>query len=101
MKKTLYILALVLFMSTAGLASEPETIDTFRCGSGIVQLGAQSFEVAEKCGGPISKEDVGQTGDTLRLKIEKWVYKSDGGDMRILYFKAGNLERIETYKPSN
>ncbi len=101
MKQLLYILAAVFLLGTIVHAEENSQIETFRCGSSIINKGTQTFEVAEKCGDPLSKEDVGFTDGALRLKIEKWVYESDGGDMRILYFKAGNLARIETYKPSN
>ena len=101
MKQLFYILAAVFLLATVVHASETDVITSFRCGSAIVNMGTQSFEVAEKCGDPLSKEDVGFTDGALRLKIEKWVYESDGGEMRILYFKAGKLERIEAYKPSN
>jgi len=101
MKKLLYILAAVFLFTTLVHASDTDVISSFRCSSAIVNLGTQDFEVAEKCGDPLSKEDVGYTDGALRLKIEKWVYESDGGEMRLLYFKAGKLERIEAYKPSN
>jgi hypothetical protein len=101
MKKLFYILGVLLLLAPVVHADETTLVDTFRCGSSIVNKGTQDFEVADKCGDPLSKEAVGYTDGALRLKIDKWVYETDSGDMRILYFKAGKLERIETYKPSN
>lgn len=102
MKRFLYVLMTVAFVvsATGAMAASTQLVDSYRCGSKLFNKGAHDFEVAKSCGEPNSKDVVGYTDhDGMRLKIEKWVYGPTGGKMYVLYFKAGILERIESYRP--
>ncbi len=97
-KLLLYCLAAFFLLSAPVNAGENVK---WRCGAKIIQLGMHDFEVLENCGEPNSKEEVGSTGDRrLNLVIEKWVYGPvTGGYMYILYFKAGILSKLDSYRP--
>ena len=72
---------------------------SFRCGSTIIKNGMLDLEVKKNCGEPQSKEGVGRTSGTRELNIERWVYGPVNGYMYVLYFSAGTLEKIESYRP--
>lgn len=100
MKKFFYILTAVFFLSLATNAmAETQFIDSYKCSTKIFKKGSHDFEVEKNCGAPVSKDLVGYTDGKVRLKIEKWVYGPRDGKMFVLYFKAGILEKIESYKP--
>lgn len=101
MKRFLPIFLIIAFLMSATCAfASPEVVDSYRCSTKIFKKGDHDFEVSKNCGEPVSKEVVGYTDrDGLKLKIEKWVYGPSSGKMYILYFQAGILERIESYRP--
>lgn len=101
MKRFLYILLSVAFLFTATCAfASSQAIDSYRCSTKLFKKGDHDFDVAKSCGEPVSKEVVGYTDHAgMKLKIEKWVYGPENGKMYVLYFKAGILERIESYRP--
>lgn len=101
MKKFLPILMIVAFLSVPITAfAKNQVIDSYRCSTKIFKKGDHDFEVEKNCGAPVSKDVVGYTDRAgMKLKIEKWVYGPNNGKMYILYFQAGILERIESYRP--
>ncbi|BCS97061.1 hypothetical protein DSLASN_26930 [Desulfoluna limicola] len=95
--KGLSLAIITIFLLVTAATSFAET--SFRCGSNIVKKGMLDFEVLKNCGEPQSKEVVGKTTGKMELNIERWVYGPVSGYMYILYFKAGKLERVESYRP--
>ena len=93
-----FILALLML----SLSPESYASSTFRCNSKLVSLGADSYEVRDKCGAPISREDQGvkrvtnQYGHTHELYIEEWVYGPKGGMYHFLRFEGGYLTKISS-----
>ena len=95
--KCLSFAIIAIFLLVWASTSSAET--TFRCGATIVEKSMLDIEVRENCGEPKSRDIVGKTSGSLELTIERWVYGPLDGYMYILYFKAGILEKIETYRP--
>ncbi len=98
MKKIFLFCFAAVFLTSVSVSAKD--LERWRCGSKIIELGAESFKVIENCGEPNSKENVGTSGRKHQVDIEKWVYGPIGGYMYILYFKAGNLSKIESVKES-
>ena len=101
MKRILPIFVVFAFLACAtGSFAANQVIDSYRCSTKLFKKGDQDFEVEKSCGAPVSRDLVGYTdANGMKLKIEKWVYGPTNGKMYILYFKAGILERIESYRP--
>lgn len=95
--KGLSFAIIAIFLLVFAGTSVAET--SFRCGSTIIKKGMLDLEVKKNCGEPQSKEIVGKTSGKLELKIERWVYGPVNAYMYVLYFKAGTLERVESYRP--
>lgn len=95
--KGLSLAIITMFLLVTVATSMAET--SFRCGSNIIKKGMLDLEVQKNCGEPQSKEVVGKTTGKTELLIERWVYGPISGYMYILYFKAGKLERVESYRP--
>ena len=94
MKKRIAICFLAIFVFSFISSAQAQ----FRCYNLFVKEGLHTEQVLEHCGEPVSREVVGTTGGALELVIEKWTYGPDAGMMYILYFKAGILERIDSYR---
>lgn len=94
MKKQITICFLVVFVS--GFISTAQA--QFRCGNLFVKEGVHTEQVLEHCGEPVTREIVGKTAGALELIIEKWTYGPIAGMMYVLYFKAGVLERVDSYR---
>ena len=95
--KGLSFAIIAIFLLVSASTSIAET--TFRCGSTIIKNGMLDLEVKKNCGEPQSKEVVGKTSGKLELNIERWVYGPISAYMYVLYFKAGRLEKVESYRP--
>jgi hypothetical protein len=105
MKTALLVAALVL---SAGFASAARA-DTLRCGSKLIQVGANQGYVTEHCGAPDSKETFTepvyvrridgttyQSGETSR---DVWRYKRRPGKFpAVLTFEMGVLKKLEFEK---
>ena len=87
------ILCLLLTVNTA--FAEKQLI----CGGTFIAPGMHYTKVLRLCGEPVSKEVVGYTasidGSPL-LKIEEWVYGSEGGYYFYLRFIANRLRSIRS-----
>jgi hypothetical protein len=70
----------------------------YRCGNHLVQEGAKTFEVRQKCGDPVSEETVGYTlkGDRRELEIKEWIYGPKHGVYYYLTFHGTELVDIES-----
>lgn len=91
-----FALIAVFLLATAA----PAVAETsFRCGSNIIKKGMLDIDILKSCGEPASREVVGKTTGKMELNIERWVYGPVSGYMYILYFKAGKLQKIESYRP--
>lgn len=91
--KSLSLLAGALLLG-AGFAQA----DSMRCGSALVDLGDRAWEVEQKCGPPVHRDEVGYTVgeyDRREYRIEEWVYGPNNGATYILTFEANRLTRIE------
>jgi hypothetical protein len=85
---------LLLLLPLHGFAS-----DSMRCGTNLISNGDRAFEVLERCGEPLQREQIGYTlggYDRRELKIEEWVYRNSGGFIFILTFEGSRLIRIES-----
>jgi len=97
MLRSVILALLVLSISAPSLASS-----TFRCNSKLVSVGADSYEVRNKCGEPASADDLGfkrvtnQYGHTHELHITEWVYGPKGGMYYFLRFEGGYLVKISS-----
>jgi hypothetical protein len=105
MKTRLLVSTLLL---TLGFASAAHA-DTLRCGSKLIQVGANQGYVTEHCGVPESKETFSepvyvrridgttyQSGETSR---DVWRYKRGHGKFpAVLTFEMGVLKKIEFEK---
>lgn len=88
-----------LFMAIAFMSITPaafgagtgELESEFRCGTDLVELRDESFEVLRKCGPPQSKEAISGSGESV---WEKWIYGTSSGDYHVLTFMDGVLIRI-------
>ncbi|HCP54353.1 MULTISPECIES: DUF2845 domain-containing protein [Pseudomonas] len=93
MVKSLSVVPLgLLLLCTAARA------DTMRCGSQLVSEGDRAFEVEEKCGRPIYRDQIGYTlgpSERREMLIEEWVYGPTNGVHSILTFEGNRLTRIE------
>ncbi len=80
--------------------------EVFKCGNELVSVGDSKLKVAQMCGDPDSKEQVGtsiqpaqnlEVPEVDKLKMEQWQYNRGYGDyVYILTFEAGVLKRIDT-----
>jgi hypothetical protein len=73
--------------------------DSMRCGTNLVSTGDRAFEVLQRCGEPLQREQIGYTlgeSDRRELRIEEWIYRNTGGFLFILTFEGSRLTRIES-----
>lgn len=87
----------ILFFALAGIASLAHA-DSMRCGSQLVSLDDRRFEVLQKCGEPVFRDQVGYSlgpNERREYQIEEWVYGPDNGMLSILTFEGTRLRAIE------
>jgi hypothetical protein len=81
------VLVFVASFQDSGLADENES--SFRCGTGVIQLGDSNYRVLTECGPSTEKEDLG-FGD-----LQIWLYNRGPTDfMYRLKFQAGSVVEI-------
>jgi Protein of unknown function (DUF2845) len=77
---------------------------SIRCGNYLVSVGDLKIKVLDKCGEPISKEEIGlnaykrRQGKNVRF-LEQWIYEFHHGYYDVLTFKGGKLVKIESMIP--
>jgi hypothetical protein len=77
---------------------------SIRCGNYLISVGDLKIKVLDKCGEPISKEEIGLDAHKHRRKdkyryLEQWIYEFHDGYYDALTFKAGKLIKIESMIP--
>lgn len=90
----IYLFMAVDFMSITPVASRAGTGELeseFRCGTDLVELRDERFEVLRKCGPPQSKEPFSGSGESL---WEKWIHGTSSGDYHVLTVMDGVLIRM-------
>jgi hypothetical protein len=81
------VLVFVASFQDCALADENES--SFRCGTGVIQLGDSNYRVLTECGPPAEKENLG-FGD-----LEIWLYNRGTTDfMYRLKFQEGSVVEI-------
>ena len=84
-----FFIVLVFVASFPNCALADESESSFRCGTGVIQLGESNDRVLAECGPPTEKENLG--GEPLEI----WVYNRGSTDfMYRLKFREGSLEQI-------
>jgi len=97
-QRLLNILALALLIT--GQAAWAST--TLRCGSSLVSSGSTINEVMQKCGEPISRDQLGSIlktgiyGERYELQVEEWSYGPRNGMYQFLRFEGGRLVRVDS-----
>ena len=77
---------------------------SIRCGNYLVSVGDLKVKVLDKCGEPISKEEIELDSYGHRRKdnyrfLEQWIYEFHYGYYDVLTFKGGKLIKIESMIP--
>ena len=91
------LLCLLLLASPALWASS-----TLRCGSGLVSLGDNRYQVASICGQPIDRSSAGWRettdiyGNIREVPVEEWMYGPRNGMYHYLRFEGGVLVKISS-----
>ena len=91
----------MIMMTSLFLFFSINTLYAFRCGIHLVSIGDRSFEVFEKCGEPVSKEQIGYTitKDKKReLKVDEWIYGPKNGYYYHLIFEGNKLVEIKAIR---
>ena len=101
------LLTIVLFLVSA---ARPAAAETLRCGSVLIQEGAQASYVLAKCGAPTSKKtitepvyaralngNIYETGGVTQTQIWRY-YRGPGQFPAILKFADGLVQSIEFEK---
>lgn len=76
MRKIILLVIISIFLVTVD-SSAGNYISSFHCGTDIVELGDSSYKVKEKCGEPMSRQNVGydlNSAGQREFAIEEWVY---------------------------
>ena len=77
---------------------------SIRCGNYLVSVGDLKVKVLDRCGEPISKEEIGlnsykhRQGKNVRF-LEQWIYEFHTGYYDVLTFRGGKLIKIESMIP--
>jgi Protein of unknown function (DUF2845) len=97
------VLAIVLFLMSA---TRPAAAETLRCGSVLIQEGAEASYVLAKCGDPTSKQIVREpvysaegyaTGEIAETQVWRY-YRGPGQFPAILKIADGVVQSIEFEK---
>lgn len=85
------------------LASQPAAASTtLRCGNGLISTGSTTVEVLNKCGEPISRDQLGSIiktgnyGESYELLVEEWSYAPRNGMYQFLRFEGGRLVKVDS-----
>ena len=97
-----WILICVLIAFAVGVSFAGSSI---RCGNNLISVGDLKIKVLDRCGEPISKEEIEL--DPYRRKgrnskyrfLEQWIYEFHYGYYDVLTFKGGKLIKIESMVP--
>lgn len=96
--KALALLALPLLL----LAGPSSAASTLRCGSALISLDDHVSEVQNKCGEPVSRDQLGYRevvdyyGFRSEVPIEEWIYGPRSGMYYYLRFEGNRLVKIES-----
>ncbi|MFH1982372.1 MAG: DUF2845 domain-containing protein [Pseudomonadota bacterium] len=98
-KRVVVLGALLSIIAAVGVAGAATIL---RCNNQLVQVGAEKFEVSQKCGEPLSKEVVGEISvksangkEKSTVSVEKWVYDLQPSFYDVLTFQGGRLKAME------
>jgi hypothetical protein len=89
-------LFLLMLLGTAQASS------TLRCKSSLVSLDDTTSEVLDKCGEPVSRNDLGyrevvdKYNQRNEVLVEEWVYGPNNGMYQFLRFEGNRLRNIES-----
>jgi hypothetical protein len=94
----LFLMSLIV-MFLFGVSNTVNAVDdaSFRCGNLFVKKGVSGPVVEYNCGEPVKKEYVGMS--ERKNTLEKWYYGPIAGYMYILTLSAGNVLKIESFRP--
>ncbi|AWY41232.1 DUF2845 domain-containing protein [Pseudomonas putida] len=87
------LLAMVLAMG----AGQVFAADTLRCGSQLISVGDRAGEVLQKCGEPVSRDQLGYKRSANRREefpVEEWTYGPNNGMYQYLRFEGNRLTQI-------
>lgn len=92
--KRMVVFSACVFFLLAGLAQA----NSMHCGNSFIKIGERAYLVQQKCGEPISKQEIGFTINAEQrreLVIEEWIYgPRDGGYYYIITFIGGRVAEI-------
>ena len=92
--------SLVLSLLLCSLPVSAST--TLRCGNGLVSTGSTTMEVINKCGQPVSRDQLGSIiktgnyGESYELQVEEWSYAPRNGMYQFLRFEGGRLVKVDS-----
>lgn len=95
-RRLLLCLSLLLTLGYAQASS------SLRCNSNLISLGDTSGEVLDKCGEPVSREDLGymevidEYYQRSEVRVEEWVYGPRNGMYHFLRFEGSRLRNIDS-----
>jgi len=88
----LTVALLFAFVVVVSSFAQERKVRSMRCGTEIVQLGASSYELLQKCGEPDQKEIIEARDETS----ERWTYNCGTGRfIKIITLRGGKVWRIE------
>lgn len=96
------VLSLALLLLASLVASPSHAASTLRCGSGLVSLGDNRYQVASICGQPIDRSSAGWRettdiyGNIREVPVEEWMYGPRNGMYHYLRFEGGVLVKISS-----
>ncbi|WP_397449883.1 DUF2845 domain-containing protein [Pseudomonas sp. NA-150] len=88
----------LVILMLAGFSFEAHA-DTLRCGSQLISAGDREFEVQQKCGEPVSRNQIGYKRSANRreeVAVDEWIYGPNNGMYQYLRFEGGRLIRIDS-----
>lgn len=96
-------LTLLLYTMLSFLFAVPSFAgSSIRCGNNLVSVGDPKIKILDKCGEPITKDEI-EINPTFRRNtyrfIEQWTYSFHYGYYDILHFKGGKLIKIDPIIP--
>ena len=89
----------VIIGSIIALAAMTASAETMRCGSDFIQVGDSAFIVIQKCGEPVSKNQIGYTindSQKRELVVEEWIYGPQKRYYYIVTVTGGKVSEIRS-----
>ena len=87
-----FTFALFLFSLTVASFAQTREVQSIRCGTEVVRLGAHSYVMLQKCGEPDQK-------DTIEARLstyEIWTYNCGAGRfIKVITIRGGKVDKIE------